>query len=67
MWSDSHNHRLSDFQFELLCRGTAIHGEFKKTAGARRGDGVSLGHGPVIPLKRTEPFAFNNNFAGTFD
>ena len=67
MWLASHNHCLADFQFELLCGGTAIHGEFQKTAGARDGDGLSARHGLINRLKRTEPFAFYNNFAGIFD
>ena len=66
MWLASHNHRLADFQIELLCGGTAIHCEFQKTAGARHGDGVSVGHGLVKRLNRTERFASYNNFAGTF-
>ncbi len=47
-------------------RGTAIHGQFQKTAGARHGDGTPVRHRLVKQVKLTEPLAPHNYFASTF-
>jgi len=46
-------------------RGTAIHGQFQKTAGARHGDDASVWHRLVKRAQRTEPLSPQENFAGT--